>query len=261
RKIDGLKKYMENIQSVIDRFLEFRKTVKNHRYESWEHCYSQFQSHIRKENLSDQKEDNLALHLAFYLASWGMYRGSSFLLQRDYKVLIPIVRILFKSGKHFNDKRLTIILNSEAQIGFKEYVDDYFDLDTLLLNELETIRFGVKGKIDNEVSYTLRTKILLGTLGCIPAYDRFFKDGIKLNGDIALIQSYSENGLKKLMEFSRSNITSIKEAQETINKLGFEEGYPMMKIIDMYFFQLGLEKDKKEKEEEKAEKTRLNKKQ
>ena len=40
--------------------------------------------------------DYLSLHLAFYLASWGMYRGSSFLLQKDYKVLVPIVEEVLK---------------------------------------------------------------------------------------------------------------------------------------------------------------------
>jgi hypothetical protein len=38
--------------------------------------------------------DYLSLQLSFYLASWGMYRGSSFLLQKDYKVHIPAVKEL-----------------------------------------------------------------------------------------------------------------------------------------------------------------------
>ena len=43
-----------------------------------------------KEN--DVNLDYLSLQLAFYLASWGMYRGSSFLIQKDYRVHIPVVR-------------------------------------------------------------------------------------------------------------------------------------------------------------------------
>lgn len=34
----------------------------------------------------------MCLHLAFYLASWGMYRGSSFLLQKDYRVHYDVVK-------------------------------------------------------------------------------------------------------------------------------------------------------------------------
>jgi len=40
--------------------------------------------------------DHLCLHLAFYLASWGMYRGSSKLLQKDYKVHATSVKELMK---------------------------------------------------------------------------------------------------------------------------------------------------------------------
>lgn len=38
----------------------------------------------------------MSLQLAFYLASWGMYRGSSFLLQKDYRVHIPVVKELLQ---------------------------------------------------------------------------------------------------------------------------------------------------------------------
>lgn len=44
----------------------------------------------RKEN--DVNLDYLSLQLAFYLASWGMYRGSSFLLQKYYRVHIHVER-------------------------------------------------------------------------------------------------------------------------------------------------------------------------
>lgn len=40
------------------------------------------------------------MQLTFYLASWGMYRGSSFLLQKDYKVHVPVVEELLKA--HYN---------------------------------------------------------------------------------------------------------------------------------------------------------------
>lgn len=67
---------------------------KNSRYRSWEHCYKHFYDE-RTNNNPDY--DSLSLHLAFYLASWGMYRGSSFLLQKDYKVHEPVVREILKS--------------------------------------------------------------------------------------------------------------------------------------------------------------------
>lgn len=69
-----------------------------------EHCNNVFnEKHVelmekRKSchDLSDEDYDYLALHLSFYLASWGMYRGSSMLLSTDYKIHIPIVKELMK---------------------------------------------------------------------------------------------------------------------------------------------------------------------
>lgn len=40
--------------------------------------------------------DYLSLQLAYYLASWGMLRGSSFLLWKDYKIHIPMVKEMLK---------------------------------------------------------------------------------------------------------------------------------------------------------------------
>ena len=54
------------------------RAVPNARYLSWEHCYKVFAPHIGK-SPTDKDADFLALHLGFYLASWGMYRASSFL--------------------------------------------------------------------------------------------------------------------------------------------------------------------------------------
>ncbi len=72
----------------------FNETVKDKhgRYMSWRHCYKAFSEN--RDITDEQTVDYLALHLAFYLASWGMYRGSSFLLHKDYKVHIPIVKII-----------------------------------------------------------------------------------------------------------------------------------------------------------------------
>jgi hypothetical protein len=64
----------------------------HHRYLSWEHRYRFFRSRTPEDLLKDK--DAAALQLGFYLASWGMYRGSSFLLQHSYTVNIPVVERL-----------------------------------------------------------------------------------------------------------------------------------------------------------------------
>lgn len=56
----------------------------HHRYRSWELCYNYFHQNTIDAVALDR--DRAALELGFYLASWGMYRGSSFLLQHAYTV-------------------------------------------------------------------------------------------------------------------------------------------------------------------------------
>jgi len=49
------------------------------RYRSWEHCYAAFADAFDQVERGEEVDyDHLGLHLAFYLASWGMYRGSVF---------------------------------------------------------------------------------------------------------------------------------------------------------------------------------------
>ena len=85
---------MDTVDLIIKSSTEFYNDLKvdeNGRYRSWEHCYSYF---IKARGSQEIDYDYLSLQLAFYLASWGMYRGSSFLLQKDYKVHIPVVKEL-----------------------------------------------------------------------------------------------------------------------------------------------------------------------
>ncbi len=77
--VNEAKKYYENLKDSDN---------KNNRELSWEHCYKVFYETLNKKNVD---YDYLSLHLALYLASWGMYRGSSFLKDRDYKIHIPAV--------------------------------------------------------------------------------------------------------------------------------------------------------------------------
>src|ERR1039457_2331405 len=67
-------------------------TDEHHRYRSWEHCYGYFRT--RTPQAIAAHRDHAALQLAFYLASWGMYRGSSFLLQRAYTVHLGVIEKL-----------------------------------------------------------------------------------------------------------------------------------------------------------------------
>ena len=82
---------MINTISDYIRALESKTT---HRFLSWDICYEKFQS--------TTNDDLLSLHLAFFLASWGMYRGSSQLLQNNYLIHREAVQIIL-SNPHPKD--------------------------------------------------------------------------------------------------------------------------------------------------------------
>ena len=79
---------LRDIERNVWRFYEAGKGDSHHRYKSWEHCYRHFTQRDRIRARGDMGIDEASLHLGFFLASWGMYRGSSFLLQKDYKIQV-----------------------------------------------------------------------------------------------------------------------------------------------------------------------------
>ena len=210
------------------------------RFRSWEWCHNYFIEH--KDNPSAEEKDFMALHLAFYLASWGMYRGSTYLLQRDYKA-------------HTN--AVENILNNEYQLLWN------FDSTQSDINKAKELLFGNDGnggiyhKIkdsyneyygsDDDASETLVTKILLGTFGCVPAFDRFLKSGIswyqKNNsakiGNYTLTQSIQDKRhetFSALCQFASDKKTELDSLLDSLNIK-----YPPMKLVDMYFWELGYE--------------------
>ena len=69
------------------------------RYASFDYCFNYFQGFKNKKELADKRNiQNSCLHLAFYLASWGMLRGSSFLLQKSIKFYEPLIKYISEQG-------------------------------------------------------------------------------------------------------------------------------------------------------------------
>lgn len=224
---------MEAIDELIDAaqtFYDEARAIQNGRSRSWEHCYRVFQD-ARTDPSPDY--DYLSLHLAFYLASWGMYRGSSFLLQKDYKVLTPIVEKILKPEYD--------CLFGLACVGLREpevqerYTNVYDDI----AEHFWPIRNEVAGReVASSVSPVLITKILMGTLGCVPAYDRFFQDGVATYK--VTTQEYSLESVRKLAKFYEAHNDRLEEARRAMQI--DDLSYPQMKLLDMGFWQIGFEK-------------------
>lgn len=196
----------------------------HHRYRSWEHCFRFFKSRTRAELVTEK--DAAALQLGMYLASWGMYRGSGFLLNRAYTVHEGVVEQLASP-------QLSELWDSEVGADGS---------DVRLVEPILSAVAAVKEAYApfGSATDTLATKVLLGTLGCLPACDRFFVDGFRKSG-----RQYSRlNGrfVEEVIKFCVDCNTELRTEQTRIKASGGMH-YPLMKLADMYFWQIGYEAD------------------
>jgi hypothetical protein len=211
--------------AIADKIRSYHMTLAghdHHRYRSWEHCYRFFRG-VAQTNIAAVR-DSGALQLGFYLASWGMYRGSSFLLQHDYTVHLKVVDALTTS-------QFSPLWEKEFGAG-----TDSFTQVPAVLAAAQAVRnayapFG-------QPTDTLVTKVLLGTLGCLPACDRFFLFGFKSEG---FSYSYlNKPFVERLLDFCQKNTNELREEQARIASASGLH-YPIMKLVDMYFWQIGYE--------------------
>jgi hypothetical protein len=195
----------------------------HHRYRSWEHCFRYFQ-HSKREAIAADC-DHAALQLGFYLASWGMYRGSSFLLQHGYTVHLEVIKRLVAP-------RFSVLWEQEFGA-----LDDDSALVPIIQAAIETVRASYEPF--GNATDTLVTKVILGTFGNLPACDRYFIDGFKSVG-----LNYSRLNSKfvgRIHCFCRENLRELREEQTEIERAGGIR-YPLMKLLDMYFWQSGFER-------------------
>ena len=190
------------------------------RFRSWEHCYRFFREKKRA-GIANQKE-LAALHLAFFLASWGMYRGSTFILQRAYTVHIGAVEVL-------TDRRFSELW--EKEVGSEDANSEA--TVSLIMDAMQGIREAYKNF--GSPTDTLVTKVLLGTLGCVPACDRYFLIGLKRTN--IGFSGAKRRFVERVLEFCTANLDALRKEQARIEASG--EHYPLMKLVDMYFNQLG----------------------
>lgn len=217
-----------NIQQKVKEFFEEIEMDKHHRLRSWEYCYEFFRK-------SPTDIDKACLHLGFYLASWGMYRGSGFLLHKDYLIHEDLVTELLSPQynliKNITADDLPLTEKSdkvEAIFSLKEEIKKHYKRKNIFV-------FRKGTKTEASVTDTVITKILMGTLGCTPAYDRFFISGLEKEN--IEFTSFTPLHFSRMTEFCEKHKSSFREAKNYHRHASIE--YPIMKIIDMYFWKLG----------------------
>lgn len=212
-----------DIESVVEDF-KLRSGPKD-RYTSFDYCYNYFLETV------DLKADieKSCLVLGFYLASWGMFRGSSFLLKSSVKHFEKTIDYIASCDSDL----WKIDVDSYTQQNIQKIIDVYDELKHILIK-------------DKKTDLTLVTKTLLGVFGFVPAFDNYFTRGFRKIFDgqcgfrrvnttsLTSLRNFYEANQKVIDRLSRQTFTTdfATEQKTHIN-------YPKAKIIDMYGFKAG----------------------
>ena len=192
------------------------------RYASFDYCHNYFASFAEAgraaELASPEHLEASCLQLGFYLASWGMMRGSTVLLTRSLRYLEPWVRwvaqappALWRTDVNVYDARSLNLIVSAA----------------------ESLRRAVA---PDRVTDTLATKILLGVFACVPAFDANFRAGFGTatfsRGSLTRVAAfYGDN--RDLVDAHRVPTLDVRTGRDTARL------YSRAKVIDMIFFTEG----------------------
>ncbi len=218
----------EQIKDEIDKFYESIGSQVDHRYKSWEYCHSAFYEKFRQTKLSDQDIELLALHLGFYLASWGMYRGSSFLLKHyDFTIHKECVCLAFEWKE---------LMNIDPLTNKQRYLELLFDKEKGIYDKIYTHYQNKASTSNSNATMTLISKILLGIFGCMPAYDRYVDSASKIL-DIKKVKD-KRPCVESIIDFANAHKAVFEHALKNIDPTG-KKNYTLMKIIDMFLWQYG----------------------
>lgn len=225
----------EQVKQLLDKFFQGEpENIEKHalgRDSSFDYCFNYFHSFYEQDKLpallTPAHLQEACLHLAAYLASWGMYRGKSMLLQRSLRQYIPLVNVIVDA-----DSRVWSV---DMDGNSKENFD--------LLRELEQkIHVALKKDSPATPTLTLTTKVMLGVFGNIPAIDTFVYNGLH---DVQGIRAdkMDEKTWQALVNFYETHKT-VFDAY-TVRTVDFDAKtpthrvYPKAKLVDMALFMLG----------------------
>ncbi|MGL4562317.1 MAG: hypothetical protein ACRCVW_00490 [Brevinema sp.] len=162
-------------------------------------------------------------------------RGSTELLQFSYKIHVPIIKSLYEEYQ----RSFPFIYNYNEESYINDLEGSIDKIDQLTKNIMPTYKNYAEDSNSQwtQTKYnTLSTKILLGVFGITPAFDQFLQKGLKHKG---LRHNLSKESLHSLIDFYKTNISFFKIKDQTL--------FPPMKLIDIYFWQLGFDLKDEEK--------------
>lgn len=250
-------------QNLAENIILYQSQIAvNKRFASYDFCYNYFQQN--KGQLSTPQNIEHSCYVLFsYLASWGMLRGSSQLLQCSPAALIKLIR-------HFDSIKDSPIWDWDVpdyadSNNIQKIIDEYKQIENILAsifsteestsynyedeaedkNEKKSNAAASTSNTTNSVpTDTLITKIMLGVFGVIPAFDTYFKktmrniykEGTKVSSPFS---KCSKDALKCILDFYLSNkvvFDAIKIIVHNFSGLATGRYYKIAKLIDMFGF-------------------------
>ena len=214
----------DNFEEIVGKYLALGNH--EHRYTSFDYCYNYF---LTEKDLTKDIEKS-CFELAFYLASWGMFRGSSFLLQKSAKYFVKTIEYINELDKNI----WSIDVSEYNDSNIEKLIEIYEKLDKLVIEGFSR-------------SITLITKIMLGVFGFVPAYDDYFcKSFREISDGRCGFRKFNKKSLNVIKKFYDTNNKKINELANRTFTFDFISGnktnikYPKAKIIDMYGFSLSI---------------------
>lgn len=195
------------------------------RYASFDYCFNYFQSYREQDRTADvAAEENMqlsCLHLGFYLASWGMFRGSV-LLSRSVKQFESVIELISQVPREI------------WEIDASGYCTDAREA---LITTADDIRASLAFPEGKWPSPTLATKIMLGVFGSVPAFDSRVRHGLRTSG---LTGRFGPRALRDIGRFYDDHHDVIDRHREPTLEFGSQQlarrSYTRAKIIDEIFY-------------------------
>ncbi len=233
----------DDIYEVTEQCLAPIIKDQSNRGRSWDRCYRFFQEYHRpNQTQRETPKEMVCLHLGFYLASWGMFRGSGSLMHKDYSIYEQVVSLILQPEYEalWEPEFFRGLLTSENQIQsdsqeislifkLKKQIEDYINSLTVIKNHLEDVE-------NAHATDTIISKILMGTIGCTPAYDMYFRKGLS-TCEIYRCGSLTETSFARLLNICRENRIWSKLQERPVEHYGVV--YPVLRVVDFYFWTKG----------------------
>lgn len=188
---------------------------------SYDFCYLYFQRN--RGLLGGSNMEQSCMQLWSYLASWGMLRGSSALLQHSSASLKPLIEYL------------DTISNS---VIWKSDVNRYSKEEILkVTKQIIDILFAI---FNVPPTITLVTKVMLGVFGCVPAIDKYVYTTLHaLYGGFGVLEERELDNIEDLYYKHQKLIDGIKIPVIDFDGNPTKLYYKKAKLIDMFAFTLG----------------------